>query len=228
MVATGPMPISTEAHHGSEVVRARLGQAAADVGGPWLLDRADRLDLGLDSAVRRVANPGDLGSVPSRSGAQRPGPTGDPEDVPGVPGVVVGRGTTAAGGVSRRRGDANRRTRIRNRVWQALVGWLHRITRCHAHLCAIVRLYGDPSRAGAGTGQYAKRAAEGDPTLLYDALTVTIDELVEVRNEIQQHMDSAEPTTAPPGSKAKVEAMARRMDRGESLFVDGDAGMRPG
>ena len=26
--------------------------------------------------------------------------------------------------------------------------WLHRVARCHAHLCAIVRLYGDPSKAG--------------------------------------------------------------------------------
>lgn len=91
-----------------------------------------------------------------------------------------------------------------------------------------MRLYGDPQRAGTGNHQYAARIAKGDPTILYDALTVTIDELVEVREQIQEHMDAAEPTEAPPGSRDKVDEMARRMDRGESLFVDGDAGTRPG
>lgn len=91
-----------------------------------------------------------------------------------------------------------------------------------------MRLYGDPARAGTGNHKYAARIAKGDPTLLYDALTVTIDELVEVRDEIQTQMDSATPTEARPGTPDKVEEMARRMDRGESLFVDGDAGMRPG
>ena len=103
--------------------------------------------------------------------------------------------------------------------------WLHRVARCHAHLCAIVRLYGDPSKAGgqSNAGEtYQARAARGDRTLLYDALTVTIDELIEVRDEIGVTMDASEPTTAVPGTPDKVEEMCRRAERGESLFVDGD------
>ena len=102
---------------------------------------------------------------------------------------------------------------------------MHRVARCHAHLCAIVRLYGDPSKAGgqSNAGEtYAARAARGDQTLLYDCITVTVDELVAVRDEIQARIDAAPPTQAAPGSGDKVSEMARRAERGESLFVDGD------
>ena len=104
------------------------------------------------------------------------------------------------------------------------------MARCHAHLCAIVRLYGDPSKAGGQSNQgetYAGRAARGDQTLLYDAITVTVDELVAVRDEIQKQIDAATPVTAAPGSREKVDEMARRAERGESLFIEGD-GPRPG
>lgn len=122
--------------------------------------------------------------------------------------------------------ERNRRTRIRSRACELLVTWLHRVARCHAHLCAIVRLYGDPSKAGGQSNHgetYAARAARGDRTLLYDAITVTIDELVDIRDEIQTSMDAAEPTEATPGSTNKVDEMAARAERGESLFVAGDA-----
>jgi hypothetical protein len=104
------------------------------------------------------------------------------------------------------------------------------VARCHAHLCAIVRLYGDPSKAGgqSNAGEtYASRAARGDQTLLYDCITVTVDELVAVRDEIQARIDAAPPTAAAPGSQEKVDEMARRAERGESLFIKGD-GPRPG
>jgi hypothetical protein len=104
------------------------------------------------------------------------------------------------------------------------------VARCHAHLCAIVRLYGSPDKAGGQSLQgetYAGRAARGDRTLLYDCLTVTVDELLAVREEIQAVIDAAEPTAAEPGSKEKVDEMARRAERGESLFIQGD-GTRPG
>ena len=94
----------------------------------------------------------------------------------------------------------------------------------------MVRLYGDPSKAGGQSNQgetYAARAARGDRTILYDAIGVTVDELVAVRDEIQVVIDAAEPTTARPGTTAKVDEMARRAERGESLFVEGD-GPRPG
>lgn len=104
------------------------------------------------------------------------------------------------------------------------------MARVHAHLCAIVRLYGNPSKAGGQSNQgetYAARAARGDRTLLYDAVGLSIDELRDIREEIQRLIDAAPPTQAAPGSADKVAEMARRAERGESLFVEGD-GPRPG
>ena len=121
--------------------------------------------------------------------------------------------------------EAGRRTRLRPGTCPRLAGWLHRSARVHAHLCAIIRLYGNPSKAGGQSNQgetYAGRAARGDRTLLYDAIGLSIDELVEIRNEIQVVIDAATPTQAAPGSVDKVAEMARRAERGESLFVDGD------
>ena len=126
--------------------------------------------------------------------------------------------------------DAGRRTRLAAGTSPQIATWLHRVARVHAHLCAIVRLYGDPSKAGGQSNQgetYAARAARGDRTLLYDAVGLSIDELTEIREQIQKVIDAAVPTAAAPGSKDKVIEMARRAERGESLFVDGD-GPRPG
>jgi len=126
--------------------------------------------------------------------------------------------------------EAGRRTRLRPGTCRRLADWLHRVARVHAHLCAIVRLYGDPSKAGGQSLQgetYAARAARGDRTLLYDAVGLSIDELTEIRNEIQAVLDAATPTAATPGTADKVAEMVRRAERGESLFVDGD-GVRPG
>lgn len=122
--------------------------------------------------------------------------------------------------------EGHRRTRLEPGLPPELVGWLHRVVRVHAHLLAIVRLYGNPSKAGGQSNEgeaYAARAARGDRTLLYDCLTVSRDELDEIRDEVQAVMDSAARTAASPGSAAKVEAMVERYARGESLFVQGDA-----
>lgn len=126
--------------------------------------------------------------------------------------------------------ETGRRTRLRAGTCPELATWLHRVARVHAHLCAIVRLYGNPSKAGGQSNQgetYAARAARGDRTLLYDAVGLSIDELTEIRDEIQRRIDAAEPTQAAPGSADKVAEMVRRAERGESLFVEGD-GPRPG
>lgn len=123
-------------------------------------------------------------------------------------------------------GEHNRRTRFEKGLPEDLLGWLHRTTRAHAHLLAIVRLYGNPSRAGGQSLEgeaYAARAARGDRTMLYDSLTVARDELDGIRSEIEKVMDAAAPTLHPPGSPGKVEIMAERMFRGESIFIDGDA-----
>ena len=128
-----------------------------------------------------------------------------------------------------RRAESGRRTRLRAGVHLQLAGWLHRTARVHAHLCAIVRLYGRPDRAGGQSNQgetYAARAAAGDRTLLYDCLTVSRDELDAIRGEVEAAMEAAAPTSAPPGTTDKVSEMARRAERGESLFIQGD-GPRP-
>jgi hypothetical protein len=122
--------------------------------------------------------------------------------------------------------EIHRRTRLEKGLPAELVRWLHRVVRVHAHLLAIVRLYGNPSKAGGQSNEgeaYAARAARGDRSLLYDCLTVSRDELDEIRAEVQALMDSAPPTTSPPGSPGKVEAMVERYARGDSLFVHGDA-----
>jgi hypothetical protein len=93
-------------------------------------------------------------------------------------------------------------------------------------LCAIVRLYGSPARAGGQSLQgdtYAARAAAGDRTLLHEALTLAVDELTAIREEVEAQMAAAPPTAAPPGSKTKVDEMAARAERGDALFIDGDS-----
>lgn len=122
--------------------------------------------------------------------------------------------------------EPNRKTRLQKSVSPTLRDWLMRTTRVHAHLCSIVRLYGRPERAGGQSNEgeaYAARAARGDPTLLEDAYSHSIEELVELREEVRRVIYEAQPTAALPGSRAKVEELARRARAGKSLFFDKDA-----
>lgn len=89
-----------------------------------------------------------------------------------------------------------------------------------------MRLYGSPARAGGQSLQgetYAARAAAGDRTLLHEALTLALDELTAIREELEAQMAAAPPTVAPPGSKSKVDEMAARAERGDALFIEGDS-----
>jgi hypothetical protein len=122
-------------------------------------------------------------------------------------------------------GEHNRRTRLEKGLPPELVNWLHRTVRVHAHLLSIVRLYGNPSKAGGQSLEgeaYAARAARGDRTMLYDAITVAREELDAIREEVHNVMESAPATEHPPGSAGKVEVMAERLERGDSLFISGD------
>jgi hypothetical protein len=106
-----------------------------------------------------------------------------------------------------------------------IANWLIRITRIHAHLRYIVRLFAEPEIAGGQSLEgetYSARAARGDRTLVYDAVGYAGEELAEIRREIESVMDAATPTTFPPGTAEKVAVMLDRANRGESLFVDGD------
>jgi hypothetical protein len=142
------------------------------------------------------------------------------------PARLVGGGARATVRTAGRQLDASRRTRLRSGLCPRLAQWLRRTARVHAHLCAIVRLYGSPTRAGGQSLQgetYAARAAAGDRTLLHESLTRSIDEITAIREELEAEMAAAPPTAAPPGSKAKVDEMARRVERGDALFIDGDS-----
>lgn len=122
--------------------------------------------------------------------------------------------------------EKNRRTRLDKDLPPELVPWLHRTTRVHAHLMGIVRLYGNPEKAGGQSLEgeaYAARVRRGDRTILYECLTVARDELDAIREEIGRVMDAAPPTEHPPGSPGKVEVMRERMHRGESIFINDDA-----
>ncbi len=120
---------------------------------------------------------------------------------------------------------ANRRTRLAKDIPENVRGWLHGVARVHAGLCHTCRLFADPSRAGGQGNEgevYRKRLEKGDRTLVYDAVTVAIDELETVRSSIQNEMDSAPPTDHAPGEPAKVSVMRHRADDGYSLFQPGD------
>jgi hypothetical protein len=162
--------------------------------------------------------------------AGRPRRRSNPPAVRRDPARLVRSGASEAVRRTRRSLESGRRTRLRPGTCQQLAGWLHRTARVHAHLCAIVRLYGAPEKAGGQSNQgdtYAERAARGDRTLLYEALTLSRDEIDAIRAEVDAVMDAAPPTPAAPGTADKVSEMARRAERGESLFIEGD-GPRPG
>jgi hypothetical protein len=123
-------------------------------------------------------------------------------------------------------GEHIRRTRLSKAIPEELVGWLRRTVRVHAHLLAIVRLYGNPEKAGGQSLEgeaYAARAARGDRTMLFDCLTVARDELDAIREEVHRVMEAAPPTDFPPGSRGKVDVMRDRMHRGESIFIEADS-----
>lgn len=115
----------------------------------------------------------------------------------------------------------NRRTRFQDHLSPKLRKWLTSTARVHARLCAIVRLYNAPHRAGQG--ELTDRLAGEDKTLLYDALNAAAFEIDLIREQVSAEMAKAPPTSAPPGSHEKVSEMAARYDRGEWLFIDGDA-----
>jgi hypothetical protein len=115
----------------------------------------------------------------------------------------------------------NRRTRFQTHLSPKMRKWLTATSRVHARLCAIVRLYNSPKRAGEDI--FTVRLTREDKTLLFDALNAAAFEIDLIREQVSAEMGKALPTSAPPGSHEKVSEMAARFDRGEWLFIDGDA-----
>lgn len=115
----------------------------------------------------------------------------------------------------------NRRCRFQSHLSPKMRKWLTATARVHARLCAIVRLFNAPQRAGQGT--FSVRLTREDKSLLFDALNAAAFQIDAIRQQVSAEMDKALPTSALPGSAEKVSAMAARFDRGEWLFHDGDA-----
>ena len=124
------------------------------------------------------------------------------------------------------RHDPGRRVRFAPNTDRELRGWLTRATRCHAHLCGVVRVYANPAKAGGasllGDG-FAERIAGGDRSLLYDALGYCRDEIDMLREEIAGVMETGTPTPYLPGSREKVAVMMQRLETGYAIFQPGDA-----
>lgn len=100
--------------------------------------------------------------------------------------------------------------------------WLIRTTRVHAHLCYIVRCFGRPAADEPGDTVEA-RASRRDRTLLFDCWAHAIGELSQLQAELSAEMEPAEATDHLPGSPEKMEVLAARLARRESLFSDRDA-----
>lgn len=104
--------------------------------------------------------------------------------------------------------------------------WLTRVQRVQAHLRSTLAIYAVKRNVGGCSlfnTAYNQRAAANDRTILYDALTLAMDEFGEVREEVQTIMDSAKPTKALPGTSGKVAEMEKRALDGRSIFIEGDA-----
>lgn len=104
--------------------------------------------------------------------------------------------------------------------------WLTRVQRVQAHLRSTLSIYATRRDVGGCSlfnQAYKERASKADRTILYDALTLAMDEFAEVRDEVQAIMDGAKPTTALPGSREKVAEMERRALGGYSIFIERDA-----
>ena len=88
-------------------------------------------------------------------------------------------------------------------------------------------LYAEPMRTGGQSllGEtYAAKAALGNRTLLFDALNSSHWEIGGILGEVSAAMAKTSPTPAKPGLHEKFAEMTRRLQRGESLFIDGDRG----
>jgi hypothetical protein len=119
-----------------------------------------------------------------------------------------------------------RRTRLAASLSPHLSQWLRGVTRVHAHLCQVVRLYGKP-RATQVADEWRARALAGDKTILLDAVTLAISQLESIRGMIDASMGDAEPVNAAPGSAEKLQALVIRAERYQSLFVAGDMEIQP-
>lgn len=123
----------------------------------------------------------------------------------------------------------NRRTRFAGRKQRGgptlppkMHSWLIRTTRVHAALCYCARAFAKPPADTPGDTVEA-RAARRDRTLLFDFWAAAVAELTELQNELAADMEPVTSVPHRPGSPEKIETLAARAARLESLFRDDDA-----
>ena len=121
--------------------------------------------------------------------------------------------------------ETNRRLRWPDELCPKLRKWLTRVQRVQAHLRTTLAIYTTAKNIGGHekNDNYDRRVAQGDRTILHDALALAIDEYTEVFGEVQALMDSAPPTAARPGTREKVDVMEARAQDGFSIFIEADA-----
>lgn len=103
-----------------------------------------------------------------------------------------------------------------------LHGWLLRITRVHAYLCQVVRLYGKDRPEQITGDEYRRRVTASDRRIVEDACRACGDELYDLADAIQDAERPAPPSDAVPGTPEKVRVLRRRARNGQALFVAGD------
>lgn len=97
-----------------------------------------------------------------------------------------------------------------------------RAARLQAHIRTTLMMYAKPLDQNQSAA-YQERALRQDRTMLFDAMCLVADESTAIRDELLAIMDSAKPTTATPGTRAKVDVMEARAQAGYSIFVEGDS-----
>lgn len=96
-----------------------------------------------------------------------------------------------------------------------LTGLARAAATCRAGIDAYCR----PRSIGGRTGE---RIAAGDLTILDEFAAAAANQIDEVRTVIDTLIVPRRPTTANPGSRAKVDELARRAADGRGLFHDRD------
>jgi len=115
------------------------------------------------------------------------------------------------------------RRRFDGEIPPRLRDWLLRVQRATTVITTVLRLHKDPSRGGEG--ELVERAKSHDHTLIYDALTHSMQTFTAVHGEIDNWMDAVAPTPTRPGTAEKVEVLESRAKARRSLFVKGDQGI---
>ena len=114
--------------------------------------------------------------------------------------------------------------RIPRSIAADLAGWLHRVRTVHGWLHSGVNVYARPETAGGRSlagDNHAARAAAGDRSLLHDLLTRSVEELEAVREEVWAAMTPG-PLTSQPGTKERINELARRVAAGQTLHTESD------